>query len=756
MKKITRPLLLLLIPLCCLGQTASPTGFSYTPSVTVVGLFDAGNTDKATTEYCSVSGTGSYNPDKVRTTGGGQNIDHSAAKPTGNYKYYKGEKLVVAPGESFDLSVAHSNNYSISMVWVDWNGDNDFADNGEQVVVFGVKDQKNNDPLFNTTINVPANALPGLVRMRVLTGDAWTSDPSAVPCGEIANSTTKDFDVEIVGKSVMPTIEWNNDIGKFTINSTTASITIDQDSGVISWKSSLALGTYNLTVTAANNKGSATTNYTIVKQARTPTNPLAFNFDIDGDDEDWISYGSSTRLVVNDIMTFKPNQEHRDDNIQYNKGFDAAKACYAHVVLKVNSNNANYLTINSGGSIIKSVELDKAAEGFVTYDLKLEGNAKWTGTIANVRVRLGAVGTGVSPAGAGDSYEFDRIVFDCNEHLAPSGFYYTPNQQVAAFGKSANSKAPKVNWHNDPGTFRLIQNIEGISIDANTGIIRWSDQVAVGVYSLTVVSKNSAGEISTTYILKVEKPVVRAPSDFSYTPNRITIVRHDGGKTIVPNINWNNHQGTFAFVGGVDPAIILNAQTGQITWKESMAVGSHNLTISATNEAGTITAEFKLIKEEPKILYDFGYRPSQKTILMQESGKTDPPGINWNGAPGTFVLTSPLPSGLSFDAETGVITWGNLQPGIYSINVQAENEGGEAHAIFTLTVNGPNGTAGFDKETFSIMQNYPNPASDLTYFPYNITRRGSITIEVISMNGSVVKTILNQKRQRAGLHLLNN
>lgn len=187
-----------------------------------------------------------------------------------------------------------------------------------------------------------------------------------------------------------------------------------------------------------------------------------------------------------------------------------------------------------------------------------------------------------------------------------------------------------------------------------------------------------------------------------------------------------------------------------------MAVGSHNLTISATNEAGTITAEFKLIKEEPKIPYDFGYSPSQKTILMQESVKTDPPGINWNGAPGAFVLTSPLPSGLSFDAETGVITWGNLQPGIYSINVQAENEGGEALAIFTLTVNGPNGTAGFDKETFSIMQNYPNPASDLTYFPYNITRRGSITIEVISMNGSVVKTILNQKRQRAGLHLLKN
>ncbi|MCY4561038.1 MAG: GEVED domain-containing protein [Flavobacteriaceae bacterium] len=150
-------------------------------------------------QYCSVSGTGSYNPDMVQTVGGRQNINNSEAQPSENYNYYEGEKLVVSPGGSFDLSLVQSNNWSITVVWIDYNGDKDFVDDGEQVSVFGLQSQLNDGP-FNATISVPADVSPGLVRMRVLTGDAWTTDPLAAPCGEVANSTTKDFDVEITGK----------------------------------------------------------------------------------------------------------------------------------------------------------------------------------------------------------------------------------------------------------------------------------------------------------------------------------------------------------------------------------------------------------------------------------------------------------------------------------------------------------------------------------------------------------------------------
>lgn len=50
------------------------------------------------------------------------------------------------------------------------------------------------------------------------------------------------------------------------------------------------------------------------------------------------------------------------------------------------------------------------------------------------------------------------------------------------------------------------------------------------------------------------------------------------------------------------------------------------------------------------------------------------------------------------------------------------------------------------------MQNYPNPASEFTYFPYNITRRAQVSIELIGING-MIKTILKDKRKRAGLHI---
>lgn len=163
-------------------------------------------------QYCDVSGMGSYNADVVQTTGGAGNINNTEAQPSGNYHYYEEEKLIIAPGSSFDLSVTQSNNWSMTVVWIDWNGDKDFTDAGEQVQVFGIANQSNDGP-FNATIDVPLDAKHGLTRMRVLTGDAWATDQEAAPCGEIEHATIKDFDVE-VGKvycSVSGTGSYNPD-----------------------------------------------------------------------------------------------------------------------------------------------------------------------------------------------------------------------------------------------------------------------------------------------------------------------------------------------------------------------------------------------------------------------------------------------------------------------------------------------------------------------------------------------------------------
>lgn len=185
--------------------TAVEAGIAQITATTVQGgksasvdIIVSGNPPVLGFVYCSPTGTGSYNADTVITQGGGTNLNHKDGQPSGNYKYYEEEVLTVAPGGSFDLLVEQSNNWSMTAIWVDWNGDKDFIDSGEQVQVFGVSNQLNNGP-FNAIINVPSDAIPGRVRMRVLTGDAWTTDPADEPCGEIANGTIKDFTVDIVG-----------------------------------------------------------------------------------------------------------------------------------------------------------------------------------------------------------------------------------------------------------------------------------------------------------------------------------------------------------------------------------------------------------------------------------------------------------------------------------------------------------------------------------------------------------------------------
>ncbi|MDR0573873.1 MAG: Ig-like domain-containing protein [Tannerella sp.] len=151
-------------------------------------------------EYCSITGYGDYCADQVSTSGAVLELSHSDANiPTNNYRYYAGEKLTVKSSESFTLNLVQSNNWSRSLVWIDWNGDRDFADEGELVAVFGIFEELNDGP-FSQLITVPENTSPGFARMRVITGDSWSLNfdlESVEPCGSVRHGTVKDFEVEI-------------------------------------------------------------------------------------------------------------------------------------------------------------------------------------------------------------------------------------------------------------------------------------------------------------------------------------------------------------------------------------------------------------------------------------------------------------------------------------------------------------------------------------------------------------------------------
>lgn len=181
--------------------TATTTQGDKTASVEIAV---SGNPPIIGLQYCSVSGTGGYNSDEVITSGGDANINYSGGTPLNNYEYYESEKLIIQPGNSFELSVTNSNGWSRSLVWIDWNGDMDFDDEGEmQTPLSPEAIYSGDDPIsYSITVNAPGDASPGIIRMRILTGDAWSFDDASIPaspCGVLENSTTKDFNIEIGG-----------------------------------------------------------------------------------------------------------------------------------------------------------------------------------------------------------------------------------------------------------------------------------------------------------------------------------------------------------------------------------------------------------------------------------------------------------------------------------------------------------------------------------------------------------------------------
>lgn len=222
-----------------------------------VELFASGDPVILGLQYCSVEGTGAYNADTINTTGAIVDLNHSASQPANNYGFYESEVLEISAEGSFMLSLTQSNNWSKSKVYIDWNGDKDFEDAGELAVEFGLDNQLNDGP-FSQAITIPAEAVIGESRMRIITSDAWVSHGL---CGEVANQTVKDFPVTIGGIaycSTSGTGAYNAD----TITTTGADVDLDhadgQPSGNYKYYAGEALtvtrgASFDLSLTQSNN-----------------------------------------------------------------------------------------------------------------------------------------------------------------------------------------------------------------------------------------------------------------------------------------------------------------------------------------------------------------------------------------------------------------------------------------------------------------------------------------------------------------------
>ncbi|KVV15141.1 DUF4874 domain-containing protein [Flavobacterium sp. TAB 87] len=145
----------------------------------------------------------------LSTTGAVSNITSYSASsyPINGYNQYSDQTLLVAPNSTFTLNITNTNStrYSRIKAWIDWNGDGDFLDSGEELFFLGNASTDNiaSTVTISKNITVPALATLGASRLRIRFEDAWAGVP--VPCNFSEKSSTFDFKVIVSNGGSTPT-----------------------------------------------------------------------------------------------------------------------------------------------------------------------------------------------------------------------------------------------------------------------------------------------------------------------------------------------------------------------------------------------------------------------------------------------------------------------------------------------------------------------------------------------------------------------
>lgn len=209
----------------------------------------------------------------------------------------------------------------------------------------------------------------------------------------------------------------------------------------------------------------------------------------------------------------------------------------------------------------------------------------------------------------------------------------------------------------------------GITID-NLGYMSGQPSVA-GTYNTVISATNSSGTGTRTYKFVVNsQPIPQITSSLYQTALR--------GNSFYTYISATGNPTSYSATGL--PAG-LSISGNSISGIPSVS-GRYTITLGATNGAGTGTASFILDVQNPT--------PTWQTVpvLNGVTGRPFSYTITANNSPTVFSANS-LPTGLTVNTSTGVISGQPLQAGTFSITLGAGNASGTAYANATLVVTNP-------------------------------------------------------------------
>jgi hypothetical protein len=212
----------------------------------------------------------------------------------------------------------------------------------------------------------------------------------------------------------------------------------------------------------------------------------------------------------------------------------------------------------------------------------------------------------------------------------------------------------------------------GLSLNETTGVIS-GIPTATGTFNLTASATNSVGNNSRALsIIITVVPTITTTSLNGGIAGRNyrQTLRATGTKPIT----WSISRGT------LPTGLSLNEATGVISGTLT-AMGTFNFTVMATNSAGNTTSDFSVVVTAPPTFVTpslpGGTVGRSYSQALNATGTTP---IAWR------IASGKLPTGLSLNETTGVISGTPTAAGTFNFSVRATNSSGNATSALSIVI----------------------------------------------------------------------
>jgi N-acetylneuraminic acid mutarotase len=316
--------------------------------------------------------------------------------------------------------------------------------------------------------------------------------------------------------------------------------------------------------------------------------------------------------------------------------------------------------------------------------------------------------------------------------IPPSSLSYAANPATYTKGIAISSNAPQSSG-GPVASYAISPALPaGLALDASSGVVAGTPTIASPQTAYTVTATNTGGSTTCSLLIAV---IDLPPTGLSYPNNHLIYIR---GVAIAPNAPAVSGGAVTRFTTSpaLPAGLSIDGASGVISGTPTAITAQANYLITAINSGGnaTFTLTLTVNDEAPKGL-NYSSNPAIYTSGVGITPNT--PSTSGGGAVVTWRIAPSLPSGLVFDATTGIISGAAHAPATaQSYTVTALNSGGGTTCAVTITVNAP-------------------PPTNLVYAdPAPVYSRGvAVTPDVPSNGGGAVVSFSVAPALPAGLSL---